>query len=433
MDRWVEHYYELYATCNSVTEGTLNNCPHLPILTDLDKEPTTAELGRAIDALKCNKAPGEDGIPPEVIKRCKITLLKPLHDLLVRCWREGQVPQSMRDAKIITLYKNKDDCSDCTIYRGISLLSIVGKVFARVLLPRLQALGDLVYPESQCGFRPGRSTIDMIFSIRQLQEKCREQRQPLCIAFVDLTKAFDLVSRSGLFALLKRIGCPPTLLSLFSSYHTNMHGSISYNGGSSARFEICSGVKQGCVLAPTLFGIFFSLLLHHGFHSTNEGVLLHTRHDGKLYNIARLRAKTKVKQVLIREMLFADDAAFVSHCEEGLQALMDRFAGACQEFGLSISIKKTDIMVQGTPSEPSIKISNQPLNIVGSFNYLGSTVTSNHSLDMELSARIGKAAMTFSCLTKRVWLNNKLRMKTKLKVHSCTAAKHGPPMLRNAG
>ena len=73
--------------------------------------------------------------------------------------------------------------------KGESLLSIVGKVFARVTLNRLQKLAYRVYPESHCGFRSERSTIDMIFSFRQLQEKCREQRQPLSIAFVDLTKA----------------------------------------------------------------------------------------------------------------------------------------------------------------------------------------------------------------------------------------------------
>ena len=89
----------------------------------------------------------------------------------------------MRDCNIITLYKNKGDCSDCNNYRGISLLSIVGKLFARVVLNRLQELADSVYPESQRGFRSERSTIDMIFSLRQLQEKCREQKQPLYVAF----------------------------------------------------------------------------------------------------------------------------------------------------------------------------------------------------------------------------------------------------------
>lgn len=123
----------------------------------------------------------------------------------------------MRDRNIATLYKSKRDRSDYNTYRGISLLSIVGKVFPRVVLNRLQKLADRVYPESQCGFRSGRSTIDMIFSLRQLPKKCREQRQPLYIAFSVLTKAFDLVSRSGLFQVLAKIGCAPKLLSIIQS------------------------------------------------------------------------------------------------------------------------------------------------------------------------------------------------------------------------
>ena len=100
------------------------------------------------------------------------------HQLLCLCWKEGQVPQDLRDSKIVTLYKNKGDRSDWNNYRGISLLSILGKVFARVALTRLQVLAEQVYPDSQCGFRSDRSTTDMIFSVRQLQEKWREQRQP---------------------------------------------------------------------------------------------------------------------------------------------------------------------------------------------------------------------------------------------------------------
>ncbi|RJG09513.1 hypothetical protein D4A39_17335, partial [Alcanivorax profundi] len=105
------------------------------------------------------------------------SLLEHFHKLLLQCWEEGTIPQDMRDAKIVTLYKNKGDRSDCNNYRGISLLSTVGKAFARVVLNRLQVLADRVYPESQCGFRAKRSTIDMVFSLRQLQEKCREQRR----------------------------------------------------------------------------------------------------------------------------------------------------------------------------------------------------------------------------------------------------------------
>ena len=156
----------------------------LPVMTELDTEPTEDDLSKAIDSLKNGKAPGKDATPPEVIKHGKpVLLLHHLH-LLLLCWKEATVPQDMRDANIVTLYKNKGDRSDCNNYRGISLLSVVGKVFARVALTKLQILAEhtVTLPEYQCGFRTGRSTIDMIFSVRQLQEKCREQRRPLFIA-----------------------------------------------------------------------------------------------------------------------------------------------------------------------------------------------------------------------------------------------------------
>ena len=157
------------------------------------------------------------------------------------------------------------------------------------MLKRLQILAAHIYPKSQCGFRAGRSTIDMVFSLKQLQEKCREQCKPLYIAFIDLTKAFAFVRRDGLFKILKKIGCPPTLLSIISSFHENTHSTINFDCTSSQPFKITSGVKLGCVLAPTLFGIFFSTLLHYAFQDSQEGVFLHTRSFGKLFNLARLR------------------------------------------------------------------------------------------------------------------------------------------------
>ena len=314
MERWVEHYSDLYSRQNVVTSAALDAIECLPTMEELNTEPTVEELSKAIDSL----ALGSDGIPPDLVKHCTTTLLLPLHEVLCQCWQEGVVLQDMRDAKIITLYKNKSERTDCNNYRGILLLGIVGKVFARVILVRLQKLAERVYPESQCGFRAERSTVDMVFSLRQLQERCREQQMPLYVAFIDLTKAFDLVSREGLFRILLKIGCPPKLQSMIESFHTDMKGAVQFNGSTSEPFSILSGVKQGCVLAPTLFGIFFALLLKHAFGSTTEGIYLRTRSDGRLFNLARLRAKTKVRKVLIRNMLFADDAAVATHTQREL-------------------------------------------------------------------------------------------------------------------
>uniref|UniRef100_A0A8W8JBQ4 Reverse transcriptase domain-containing protein n=1 Tax=Magallana gigas TaxID=29159 RepID=A0A8W8JBQ4_MAGGI len=302
----------------------------------------------------------------------------------------------MRDAKIITLYKNKGERSDCNNYRGTSLLSTVGKVFARVILIRLPKLADRVYPESQCGFRSKRSTIDMIFSLRQLQEKCREQQMPLYISFIDLTKAFDLVSRDGLFKILPKIECPPKLLSLVTSFHVDMKGTVQFNSSSSEPFSINSGVKQGCVLAPTLFGIFFAMLLKHAFGASTEGIHLRIRSDGNLFNLSRFKAKTKVRDRLIRDMLFADDAAVFTHIEEELQTLMNRF----------------------TMASPAIAIDDYQLDVVHQFTYLGSTITDNLSLDVELDKRIGKATSTLARLSKRVWTNPTLKTSTKMAVYN---------------
>ena len=417
LQRWVEHYLELYSTQNIVTDAALSALPNLPVMEELDEKPTLEELSKAIDCPSCGKAPGKDGIPPEVLKHGKAAVLQPLHDLLCLCWEQGHIPQDMRDANIVTLYKNKGDRSDCNNYRGISLLNIVGKVFARVTLSRLQSLASRVYPESQCGFRAGRSTVDMIFSLRQMQEKCREQQQPLFLAFVDLTKAFDLMSRSGLFQILQKIGCPPKLLAIIISFHKDMHSTVCFDGGTSDAFPVSSGVKQGCVLAPTLFGIFFSMLLHYDFADCEEGIYIRSRADGKLLNIARLRAKTKVHELLMRELLFADDAVLTSHSQEGLQRLVDKLSHACKEFGLTISPKKTNIMAQDAESPPVITIENTQLEVVNSFTYLGSTVSDTLNLDTEISSRIAKAAGVMAKLNKRVWNNSLLSERTKVLVY----------------
>ena len=162
----------------------------------------------------------------------------------------------------LALYKNKGEKSDCSNYRGITLLSIAGKILARVLLNRLIptiAQGNKL--ESQCGFRSNRGTVNMIFVLRQIQEKCREQNMGLCAAFVDLTKAFDSISRDGLWKILVRLGCPPKFFTILRQLHEGQQGQVKHNGSLSGSFPISNGVKQGCVLAPTLFTIFFSTML----------------------------------------------------------------------------------------------------------------------------------------------------------------------------
>ena len=105
----------------------------------------------------------------------------------------------------------------------------------------------------------------MLFSLRQLQQKCRKQQVSLYTAFIDLTKAFDLVGTCGLFHLLEKIGCPPKLLSIITACQSNMKSTVRYDGAVSNAFPTKSGV-----IALTLFGIFFSLVLSHAFRTSED-------------------------------------------------------------------------------------------------------------------------------------------------------------------
>jgi len=96
-----------------------------------------------------------------------------------------------------------------------------------------------------------------IFAARQLQEKCREQHQDLYMVCIHLTKAFDSVHREGLWKILKKIVCPPKFINIIRPFHDGMLGCVLDNGELSALFNVTHGTKQGCVLVPLLFSIFF--------------------------------------------------------------------------------------------------------------------------------------------------------------------------------
>ena len=119
-------------------------------------------------------------------------LLELVHDV----WRECSVPGDWRDAILVPIPK-KGDLSSCDNWHGISLLDVVGKVVARVLQVRLQKLAEEELPESQCGFRKGRSCADMIFTVCQLVEKSWEHNFKVFLTFIDLKKAYDSVPRGG--------------------------------------------------------------------------------------------------------------------------------------------------------------------------------------------------------------------------------------------
>ena len=422
LERWAEHFNGVLNRPSTINKEAIARLPQVPTKHSLADVPTEAEVEKAVKRLSSGKAPGADSIPAEIYSSGGPTMIRKLTELFQSMWNQEEIPQELKDASIVHLYKRKGNRQACDNHRGISLLSIAGKILARVLLNRLiDHLEDGLLPESQCGFRQGRSTVDMIFAARQLQEKCQEQNVGLYTTFVDLTKAFDTVCREGLWEIMAKFGCPAKFISLVRQFHDGMQASVQDDGEHSEPFPVTNGVKQGCVLAPTLFSMMFSAMLDDAFRMGDIGVDFRFRTDGKLFNLRRLQAKTKVQEDIARDFLFADDCALNAGTQSDMQESMNQLAASCDDFGLTISTKKTEVMHQPAPSapytEPAITVNGEKLTVTEKFVYLGSTLSRSVRIDEEVSYRIARASSAFGRLRERVWDRRGISLQTKLEVY----------------
>lgn len=430
LQRWAEHFDNVLNRPSSINEEAIQRLPQVTINTALDDPPNFDEVTTAIQQLSSGKAPGSDAIPAEIYKEGGQAVTEKLLQLFLLIWQTETLPQDFKDVSIIHLYKKKGNHQACDNHRGISLLSIAGKVLARLLLNRLNAHLEEqgLLPESQCGFRKERGTIDMVFAARQLQEKCQEQNTDLYSTYVDLTKAFDTVSREGLWKIMAKYGCPTKFVSIVRQFHDGMHARVQDNGETSQPFPVTNGVKQGCVLAPTLFSLMFSAMLTDAFRDSGMGIDLRYRTDGKLFNLRRLQAKTKVLTDTLREFLFADDCALNTATEANMQHCVDKFSLACTNFGLTISTQKTEVMYQPAPgkqyADPNIHVNGERMNTVEKFTYLGSTLSRSVVIDDEVNARIAKASTAFGRLHTSVWNRRGISLPTKLKVYHASSSRH---------
>ena len=152
-------------------------------------------------------------------------------------------------------------------------------------------------PESQYGFRKDRGTIDMIFTARQLHEKCQEQTVDLYMTFVDLTKAFDTVSRDGLWKIMAKFVCPPRHIAMVWQFHDGMQARVQNDGEYSGPFLVTNGVKQGCVMAPTLFSMMFSTMLTDAFQDVDAGFHIRYRFGGMLLNLRSCKPNLRYRRM----------------------------------------------------------------------------------------------------------------------------------------
>ena len=238
------------------------------------------------------------------------------------------------------------------------------------------------------------------------------------IVFVDFVKAFDTVNRELLFSILGKLGCPPKLIRIIKKLYSDVHARLIVDGELTQAFEYNCGVKQGCKLAPTLFGIYAAVLLWLAFKKIEHtcSIQIRFRFDGNLFDLRRLKAKTKVLTEFIREAQYADDIALFSDTPEGLQSLLTSYNQLAKRMGMRINTKKTETMCIGNTADfyvDGIKLVN-----VTHFKYLGSILSSDCSMRAELTSRIQAVSCAYGRLRKRVFDSRDLTVSTKIAVYN---------------
>ena len=393
LNRWRTHF------CQLLNRPPPDEPPDiLPARTDLPIEtgpPSKEEIAKSISQLRSWKAAGPDNIPPEALKADIPVSVEILHGLFDKIWKEEKIPNEWKEGHIIKLPK-KGDLSNCNSYRGISLLSIPGKVFNRVILNRIKDITDEKLRDQQAGFRKNRSCADQIATLRIIVEQSEEWNSPAVINFVDFEKAFDSVDRNILWKLMRHYGIPEKIVSLVKFSYDGTNCQVFHDGQLSDPFDINTGVRQGCLLSPFLFILIIDWIMKE----TTKG-----RRNGLQWTLWQQ----------LDDLDFADDIALISHSQEQMQAKTDHLHKISERVGLKIHPGKSKVLKIGNVSANEVTLGTTPLEEVEEFTYLGSIIDKKGGTEADIKARIGKARTAFTQLQK-VWKASKVSVKLKIRL-----------------
>ena len=350
---------------------------------------TEEEILACVKKLKNGKACGEDKILNEFIK-CTFDQMKRVYvDLFNRILRDGQIPESWTMGMIVPIYKNKGDKSDANNYRGITILSCLGKLFTSVINDRLTKFADesKLINENQTGFRKSYSTLNHIFLLNNIIDilvKNAKGKKLFC-AFVDYKKAFDTVWRSALWHKLIKSGISGKILNVMENMYKNIKSCISYNGNSSDYFVSLNGVRQGENLSPFLFAIFINDIEQHLIQYGCNPI-----------NVLNPDMQIFLKLLVI---MYADDTVLFSDTEEGLQKCLNGLKAYCDKWKLQINTEKTKVMIfsknKVKAEDFNFTIGDKSVEIVYEFQYLGITFSynGNFSANFQYLKKKGLRAM----------------------------------------
>jgi len=323
---------------------------------------TISELSLCIESLNNNKATGVDNISAEVLK------VKEIHPILLAIFNhlfvKGVALNDWHLSLLIPVFK-KGDNQNCNNYRGIALMSIVAKLYNKLLLNRLENSLDDKLRYNQNGFRRGRSTTQHILAIKRIFEECKtHHNQNLVTTFIDFSKAFDSIKWTYIKAILISYNVPDIIVNAIMSIYIGAKAAVSTSDGISEQFDLSVGVLQGDTLAPYLFVIVIDYVMRLAMENVDaQGFML------------TMRKSDRVPATYITDLIYADDIALFSNTRKAAQILINRVEEEAKKVGLHINCPKTKYMVIGNKDDNTPLVTEKgQIEQVKEFKYLGSYI-----------------------------------------------------------
>ena len=236
----------------------------------------------------------------------------------------------------------------------------------KIIPERLKPQAEKIIAEEQAGFRAGRSTTKQIFNLRILCEKYLQHQLDLYHVFIDFKKAFGRVWHAALWATMKKHNVSATIIQVIKNLCDKATSAVLFNSSIGDWFRKAVGIRQGCLLSPTLFNIFLERIMTDALED----------HEGTVSIGGRTATNLR----------FADDIDGLGGEEEELAKLAECLDKASATYGMEISAEKTKLMTNSTSS-----INTEKLETVTSSKYLGSVVTDEVS-KLEMLSKIAQTA-----------------------------------------
>lgn len=400
IETFLAHFKNLHETCCENDDDSIP-CPSpSSINEELNKPIDFSEVVNQIKKLSNNKAPGIDLIKNEFLMNSPVSVVNLITSLFNLVINTGIIPTTWTIGVVKPIFKGKGSPHDVDNYRGITLLSCLGKLFTAILNDRihtyLQYAGIL--GDEQAGFRSNYSTIDHIFVLHTVIDLYQMKRSRLYCAFIDYKKAFDLVNQASLWLKLISYGINGKVLNVIRNLYQNAKSFVQNNDQQSDYFFCNVGVRQGENLSPVLFALYlndFELFIskyYQGLTKLSESVKCHlSNNDVEVF--FRLFC-----------LLYADDTIVLAENNRDLQLALDALKLYCDRWKLTVNARKTKVVIFSkgkVRKRPVFKFDNVVLEIVDDYTYLGTVFNYNNKFNKAKKKQVNQArGALYSLLAK---------------------------------